>query len=115
MSCDPNELIQRPPRTEDDRHTLVFHQGRIAIGNTVIQDGEIRDQIGAKCDGTLCVEMEAVGVDATDDAWSSAPYLTMWTPTRAIYGGLTLLDMRLRSLESCSVGFSLTLLRVWKE
>ena len=62
-SCDPNELVQRPHRREDDKHTLVFHQGRIATGNAVIQDGEIRDQIGAKCYGALCVEMEAAGVD----------------------------------------------------
>ena len=63
-SCDPNELVQRPHRTEDEKHILVFHQGRIATGNAVIQDGEKRDQIGAKCDGALCVEMEAAGVDA---------------------------------------------------
>jgi nucleoside phosphorylase len=41
---------------------LVFHQGRIATGNAVIQDGEERDRIGRQCDGALCVEMEAAGV-----------------------------------------------------
>ncbi len=42
-SCDPNELVQRPPRTEDEKRMLVFHQGRIATGNAVIQNGELRD------------------------------------------------------------------------
>lgn len=64
ISCDPNELVKRSPRTEDDMHTLVFHQGRIATGDAVIQDGEIRDKIRDECDGALCVEMEAAGVDA---------------------------------------------------
>jgi nucleoside phosphorylase len=63
-ACDPNELVPRPLRTEDDKNKFVFHQGRIATGNAVIQDGELRDQIGAICGGALCVEMEAAGVDA---------------------------------------------------
>ncbi|KAF1950658.1 purine and uridine phosphorylase [Byssothecium circinans] len=63
-ACDPNELVPRPLRTEDDKNKFVFHQGRIATGNAVIQDGELRDQIGARCGGALCVEMEAAGVDA---------------------------------------------------
>jgi nucleoside phosphorylase len=63
-TCDPNELVQRPQRTEEDQHTLVFHRGRIATGNAVIQDGELRDKISARCDGAICVEMEAAGVDA---------------------------------------------------
>ncbi|KZM27862.1 uncharacterized protein EKO05_0010026 [Ascochyta rabiei] len=61
---DQSELVERPQRTEEDRQTLVFHRGRIATGNAVIQDGELRDQIRARCDGALCVEMEAAGVDA---------------------------------------------------
>lgn len=63
MACDPYELVERPPRTEDDKHKVVFHQGRIATGNAVIQDGQLRDQISTRCDGALCVEMEAAGVD----------------------------------------------------
>lgn len=63
MECDRNELIQRPQRTEDDKHKLVFHRGRVATGNSVIQDGELRDRIGVRCDGALCIEMEAAGVD----------------------------------------------------
>ncbi|OAK95334.1 purine and uridine phosphorylase [Phaeosphaeriaceae sp. SRC1lsM3a] len=63
VSCDPHELVQRPPRTEHDKGQLVFHQGRIATGNAVIQDGEQRDMIRDRCDGALCVEMEAAGVD----------------------------------------------------
>jgi nucleoside phosphorylase len=61
--CDQSELIKRPQRSEEERQTLVFHRGRIATGNGVIQDGEQRDKISARCDGALCVEMEAAGVD----------------------------------------------------
>jgi nucleoside phosphorylase len=64
VACDHKELVQRPQRSAGDEHELVFHRGRIATGNAVIQDGELRDEIGARCDGALCVEMEAAGVDA---------------------------------------------------
>ncbi|ORY67656.1 nucleoside phosphorylase domain-containing protein [Pseudomassariella vexata] len=63
-TCDKAQLVQRPPRTEQDRDKFVFHQGRIATGNSVIQDGEWRDQISKRCGGVLCIEMEAAGVDA---------------------------------------------------
>ncbi|KAF2494969.1 hypothetical protein BU16DRAFT_590237 [Lophium mytilinum] len=63
VACDQSQLVQRPQRTEEDMNELVFHRGRIATGNSVIQDGELRDQIRARCDGALCVEMEAAGVD----------------------------------------------------
>ncbi|KAH7068946.1 hypothetical protein BKA63DRAFT_98278 [Paraphoma chrysanthemicola] len=63
VGCDPAELVQRPQRTEDDIDALVFHRGRIATGNAVIRDGKLRDEIGVRCDGALCVEMEAAGVD----------------------------------------------------
>ncbi|KAF2188458.1 hypothetical protein K469DRAFT_565173 [Zopfia rhizophila CBS 207.26] len=63
VACDQNELVQRPPRAEDDKNKLVFHRGRIANGNSVIQDGELRDQISARCHGALCVEVESAGVD----------------------------------------------------
>jgi nucleoside phosphorylase len=62
-TCDLNELIQRPQRSEEEQQTLVFHRGRIATGNAVIRDAKLRDEIGARCDGALCVEMEAAGVD----------------------------------------------------
>ncbi|KAH8723879.1 kinesin light chain, partial [Phaeosphaeriaceae sp. PMI808] len=62
-ACDYKQLVQRHQRSADDAHELVFHRGRIATGNAVIQDGELRDEIGARCDGALCVEMEAAGVD----------------------------------------------------
>jgi nucleoside phosphorylase len=63
-ACDQSNLVQRPQRAEEDWHTITFHQGRIATGNAVIRDGELRDKIGARCGGALCVEMEAAGVDA---------------------------------------------------
>jgi hypothetical protein len=62
--CDQSELVKRPKRSREDQQTLVFHCGRIATGNAVIKDGKLRDQIRARCDGALCVEMEAAGVDA---------------------------------------------------
>ncbi|KAI1525006.1 kinesin light chain [Pyrenophora tritici-repentis] len=37
-TCDPSELVQRPQRSEEQQHTLVFHRGRIATGNAVIHD-----------------------------------------------------------------------------
>lgn len=64
IACNQSELVHRPQRTEEDMQTLVFHLGRIATGNTAIQDGELRDEIRARCDGALCVEMGAAGVDA---------------------------------------------------
>lgn len=63
VACEGSELIQRPSRIEDDKNGLVFHRGRIATGNSVIRDGELRDQISARCGGARCVEMEAAGVD----------------------------------------------------
>ncbi|KAK8002324.1 hypothetical protein PG989_002043 [Apiospora arundinis] len=64
-SCNTSRLVQRPERTEEDAANLIFHRGRIATGNAVIQDGERRDEIRDRCDGALCVEMEAAGVDAS--------------------------------------------------
>ncbi|KAF2198804.1 purine and uridine phosphorylase [Delitschia confertaspora ATCC 74209] len=62
-ACEKNELIRRPLRIEKDKSKLVFHRGRIATGNSVIQDGQLRDQISARCGEALCIEMEAAGVN----------------------------------------------------
>ncbi|KAF2439208.1 purine and uridine phosphorylase [Karstenula rhodostoma CBS 690.94] len=51
-------------RADGEFEMLVFHLGRIAKGNAVIQDSELRDRIKVRCDGALCIEMEAAGVDA---------------------------------------------------
>jgi nucleoside phosphorylase len=64
ITCDPSELVERPQRSEEEQQTLVFHLGRIATGNAVIEDGKLRDEIKTRCDGVLCVETEAAGVDA---------------------------------------------------
>lgn len=62
--CHSLELVRRPLRQDEDRETLVFHRGMIAIGNQVIQDGEEREKIRELCDGLArCVEMEAAGVE----------------------------------------------------
>jgi nucleoside phosphorylase len=63
-SCNTGQLIQRAARTEEEDADLVFHRGRIASGNAVVQDGERRDQIRDRCGCALCIEMEAAGVDA---------------------------------------------------
>ncbi|KAF2658061.1 hypothetical protein K491DRAFT_690412 [Lophiostoma macrostomum CBS 122681] len=60
--CDQSHLVQRPPRAEEDKNELVFHRGRVATGNSVIQDAELRDRISARCGEALCIEMEAAGV-----------------------------------------------------
>jgi nucleoside phosphorylase len=62
--CQPSELVRRPERTEQDQDTFVIHFGRIASGDSVIKDAVLRDEIRSRCDGALCVEMEAAGVDA---------------------------------------------------
>lgn len=67
-SCDaccrnPFNLVRRPPRNEEHLRRFFFHQGRIATGNSVIQDGARRDDISKRCDGVLCIEMEAAGVE----------------------------------------------------
>ncbi|KAK6858098.1 phosphorylase superfamily protein [Apiospora arundinis] len=64
-SCNASRLVQRPQRTEEDTANLIFHRRWIATGNAVIQDGERQDEIRDRCDGALCVEMEAAGVDAS--------------------------------------------------
>ncbi|KAH7139508.1 nucleoside phosphorylase domain-containing protein [Dendryphion nanum] len=63
IPCNRSELVPRLPRSPDDQNKLVFHFGRIATGNSVIQDGELRDVISARCGGAICIEMEAAGVD----------------------------------------------------
>ncbi|KAI7912767.1 kinesin light chain [Pyricularia oryzae] len=63
-SCDSSQLVQRPERTEEEATGFIFHRGRIATGNAVVKDGERRDQIRDQCNGALCIEMEAAGVDA---------------------------------------------------
>jgi nucleoside phosphorylase len=64
-TCDTGQLVDRPARTEEDAAGLIFHRGRIATGSAVVQDGERRDQIREICNGALCIEMEAAGVDAS--------------------------------------------------
>lgn len=64
--CEHSKVVSRPLRTEEDLQEFVFHQGRIATGNAVVQDGEYRDEISRRCGkSVLCIEMEAAGVDAS--------------------------------------------------
>ncbi|KAI0154259.1 nucleoside phosphorylase domain-containing protein [Xylariaceae sp. FL1272] len=62
--CDHAQLVDRPARTANDAALFIFHRGRIATGNSVMQDGEKRDRIRDLCGGALCIEMEAAGIDA---------------------------------------------------
>ncbi|KAI9148087.1 Kinesin light chain 4 [Paramyrothecium foliicola] len=64
-TCDVEKLVDRPARNEEHVATFIFHRGRIATGHAVIKDAERRDQIREQCDGAICVEMEAAGVDAS--------------------------------------------------
>ncbi|KAH7009476.1 hypothetical protein B0J12DRAFT_60582 [Macrophomina phaseolina] len=59
VSCDPAQLVQRPPRIAEQRATLVHHRGGIATANSVIRNGELRDRISAQGGGVLCVEVIA--------------------------------------------------------
>lgn len=63
VECDKTNLVERKPRTVDQQNKFVFHQGRIATGNSVIQDGRRRDSISAQHEGVFCIDMEAAGVD----------------------------------------------------
>ncbi|KAI6408264.1 hypothetical protein MCOR20_005512, partial [Pyricularia oryzae] len=64
MLLNANQLVQRPERTGEEATGFIFHRGRIATGNAVVKDGERRNQIRNQCNGALCIEMEAAGVDA---------------------------------------------------
>ncbi|KAG8159751.1 hypothetical protein KVR01_010388 [Diaporthe batatas] len=63
VGCDKANLVEREPRTESQKDKFVFHQGRIATGNAVIQDGIKRDAINDQHQDVFCIEMEAAGVD----------------------------------------------------
>lgn len=64
--CDPRRLVQRRPRDDSEKDLFIYHQGRIATGNSVMMDGERRDSISKECGGAICIEMEAAGVDAVN-------------------------------------------------
>ena len=64
-NCDSEELVQRALRGNEERDTFVFHLGRIVTTNSIVQSGELRDQISSRYDGALCVESEAAGVDSS--------------------------------------------------
>jgi nucleoside phosphorylase len=56
--CDVNGLIPRAPRATSHPHV---HYGTIASVNMVMEDPQIRDQVGSQL-GVLCFEMEAAGL-----------------------------------------------------
>lgn len=63
--CKIREIVERKPRSEQHIQQLIFHQGRIGTGNSVVMDGKLRDQISERCGGLQCIEMSAAGVDAS--------------------------------------------------
>lgn len=58
-SCDPRYLVDRPPRKTTD---LIFHQGTILSGNSVMKNAQLRDVLAQEFYGAICFEMEAAGV-----------------------------------------------------
>ena len=58
-SCDCSQLIKRMPRVNQD---LVFHQGTIVSGDTLMTDPQWRNEISQIYPGALCFDMEAAGV-----------------------------------------------------
>ncbi|KAL8365450.1 hypothetical protein RB595_004317 [Gaeumannomyces hyphopodioides] len=60
--CDQTKVVTRRSRPEKERENLIFHQGRIATGNSVVKNAKRRDDISKQCGGVLCIEMEAAGV-----------------------------------------------------
>ena len=58
-SCDHAQLVERPPRANQD---LIFHQGTIVSGDAVMKDPQRRNDISQIYHRALCFEMEAAGV-----------------------------------------------------
>ena len=58
-SCDRSQLTERLPRGNED---LIFHQGTIVSGDTVIENPHRRNQISQIYHGALCFEQEAAGI-----------------------------------------------------
>ncbi|KAF7169684.1 hypothetical protein CNMCM6106_004524 [Aspergillus hiratsukae] len=57
-ACDHKQLVDRPPRTNDEPY---IHHGLIASGDQVIKDAKTRNFIAQDLD-ILCFEMEAAGL-----------------------------------------------------
>jgi len=57
--CDTTRLVVRRARINNN---LIFHQGTIASGNSVVKDAELRDRISRENHGALCFEMEGAGI-----------------------------------------------------
>lgn len=63
-NCLPRKLIQRSDRARvRSDGSFKFHQGTIASGGAVIQNGELRDKLSQKYNNARCFETEAVGVN----------------------------------------------------
>lgn len=58
-SCDLRSLVKRPVRKTQD---LIFHQGTILSGDSVIKNALLRDRLAKKFYNAMCFEMEAAGV-----------------------------------------------------
>lgn len=62
-TCDTHQLVKRKDRNCEQNDVFVYHQGRIATGNSVVMDSERRDAISDLVGGALCIDMEAAGVE----------------------------------------------------
>ena len=58
-SCDCGQLTERLQRRNQD---LIFHQGTILSGDTIMTDPRRRDEMSQMYHGALCFEMGAAGV-----------------------------------------------------
>ncbi|RDW58386.1 hypothetical protein BP5796_12316 [Coleophoma crateriformis] len=58
-NCPSAGYAHRPKRVDTK---LIFHQGTIASGDSVMKNALERDRISALCGGARCFEMEAAGV-----------------------------------------------------
>ncbi|KAK6532777.1 hypothetical protein TWF281_006953 [Arthrobotrys megalospora] len=58
-ACDPGQLVARPKRNVAD---LVFHQGTMLSGNSLIKSADARDRLAKRFHNAMCIETEAAGV-----------------------------------------------------
>ncbi|KAK4465324.1 hypothetical protein QBC42DRAFT_248642 [Cladorrhinum samala] len=59
LGHEESRLVERDPRESGDE--VEIHYGRIACGNTVVKDSELRDRL-SKEHNILCIEMESAGL-----------------------------------------------------
>lgn len=64
--CKDDQLVKRKPRKEGSERELIFHAGKIASGEFVVMDPELRDCIRDQ-EGAICVETEVYGASISTE------------------------------------------------